>query len=219
MKNIKKYQNIYQVVHEFQELDGEISFSENLEDNYIKLKKGQIYRFDKNILILKFDYSTLNCSIKDVIKSPFNELYEELKSKITILDTDYFDDCLLVRFKEESLSIVMEILGNKHGCYKSRLKRSSKSIKNLPNYEAKRKVLEEIQNTKQHNKLIKLIDKAAEKSGKSKLITWRNIYKKFKDQYNIDISELSNISEIKPINIIDSQNLYSKMFKILESEV
>lgn len=196
--------------------DGKYEFSDNENDNYIILKNnGQIYRYDKNILVLHLEYAEPIKSVNTLVKDPIKTIHEQISKKIKIKDTLYFDDCVEIRFAEEYLGEVVSILGKRFGTFASKKKHSPTSVRWLPDYEARRATFEEIKHERSYNKIMSLIDGYAKKIGKKKIHSWKELYKQLKNEYGIDVSEIANEFGVRPIHVIDDKNLYSKCFKIM----
>ena len=56
----------------------------------------------------------------------------------------------------------------------------------------------------------------SERIGKSKMITWKRLYGKFKEVHKIDIGANAELNGYKPINEIDNKMYYKKLFAILK---
>lgn len=213
---MKKYEKEYQVVHQWCENDGKYEFSDNVNDNYILLKNGgQIYRYNRNILVLHLVYDSPIKTAQTLVKDPIKTIHRNINEKVRIVDTFYYDDCVDIRFKEEDLAEVVAILGKRFGTFASKKKHSPTSVRWLPDYEARKATFEEIKHERSYNKIMSSIDGYAKKIGKKKIHSWKELYKQLKNEYGIDVSEIANDFGVRPIHVIDDKNLYSKCFKIM----
>lgn len=169
-------------------------------------------------MLVKLDYSSIISSNTTLIKSTEESILKEIQDTIKVLDVYYFDDGVEFRIYESDLDKAMETLDKYNkGCYSSRISRSPKSLKNLPDFEFRRVKLEEINHPKLRDKLSSIVEEVSEKINKNKIIVWKSLYKEFKEKHNIDIGEKSDLMGVKPINIIDMKNYYNKLFDILSS--
>ena len=214
---MKKYEKEYQVVQQWCINNGEYEFTDNENDNYILLKNGgQIYRYNKDTLVLHLEYTEMIKSINTLVKDPIKTLHAQIGKKVEIKDTFYYDDCVEIRFGEEDLGKVVEILGKRFGTFVSKKKHSPTSVRWLPDYEARKATFEEIKHERSYNKIMSSIDEYAKKIGKKKIHSWKELYKQLKNEYGVDVSEIANDHGVRPIHVIDDKNLYSKCFKIME---
>lgn len=216
-----KYQGTYQICQEYycDIKTKQYGFSDNDNATYIVLKNnGSIYRFNKDTLVLNLSYRTPIGSNSTKIKSPLKELYEELNDKINILDKDFFDDCIQIRFKESDLDIIMDILGEKHGTYMSRSNRYYKSRINLPDFKFRKKELKDVKNKKMYNKLNKSIKETSKRIGKNEQSVWKILHGRLRKRLDLPmgVGQIANQEGVSSINIIDSQNWYELCFDILE---
>lgn len=215
-----KYQGEYQVCQEyFKDAKGKYQFTDNPDATYIVLKNGgQVYRYDDETLVLHLVYSTPISSLQTEIKSPLKGVLAALDSKLKLVDTYLFDDGIKVYFKEKDLLKVMQILGNKHGTYSSRVKRYYKSRMNLPDFKFREKERKTIKNKKQNKKLLKLIKEKSKELGKNEQSIWKILHGRLRKQLNLpsSVGAMAQIENVSTINIIDSQNWYKECFDIIE---
>ena len=167
---MKRYEKEYQVVHQWCLNDGKYEFSDNENDNYIILKNnGQIYRYNKNILVLHLEYAEPIKSVNTLIKDPIKTIHEQISKKIKINHTLYFDDCVEIRFAEEYLGEVVAILGKRFGTFASKKKHSPTSVRWLPDYEERKTVFSEIKHQRSYDKIMREIEAYAKKLGKNNM--------------------------------------------------
>lgn len=167
-------------------------------------------------MVLNLKYDTPIKTDTTLMKDPLKSIYTRInKSDIKIFDENFFDDGIELRFKEDDLEVIIDILDNKHGCYSSRSKRPPKSIKNLPDYKSRRLKVEVIKHKKLYEKLSGVMKDLSDKTGKPLVVLWNKLYSDFKEQEGIDLKHLANEDDIKPIYIIDNKNYYGKLFNIL----
>ena len=215
---MKKYEKEYQVVHQWCENGGNYEFSDNGNDNYIMLKNGgQIYRYDRDTLVLHLVYGEPIKSAQTLVKDPIKSLHKKIDKEIKIKDTFYFDDCVEIRFSENDLSKVCECLGKKFGTFASKKKHSPTSVRWLPDYEKRVAEYSEIQHKRSHKKLQEEVDKYFKKNNMKPLQGWKHIYGELKNRFNIDVSDVAKDLGVKPINVIDNKNYYKYIFKVIES--
>ena len=221
MLKILRYEGIYQIQFE-QELKNEVyEFTSNSDDNYIVLKKGSIYRFSKNELVINLKYDSIIKSITTDIKSPLKEIYNDLKKSLKIIDKDFFDDGIELHISESDIGQAMEIL-TKHKCgtYENRKSRSPKSFMNLHDYKFRQQEFKAIKHKKKFEELKSAIKDKAFELGKEEITIYKMIYTGLKKELNLTstISKLAKDEGIEPLNLIDRNNWYKECFKLL-SEV
>ena len=213
---MKGYEKEYQVVHQWCENGGNYEFSDNDNDNYILLKNGgQIYRYNRNILVLHLVYDTPIKTAQTLVKDPIKTIHRNINEKVCIIDTFYYDDCVDIRFKEEDLAEVVAILGKRFGTFASKKKHSPTSVRWLPDYEERKSVFTEIKHQRSYDKIMREMEGYAKKLGKNNMQSWRQLYRDLKEQFGVDISDIASDYGVRPIHVIDDKNLYSKCFKIM----
>ena len=213
---MKRYEKEYQVVHQWCENGGNYEFSDNDSDNYILLKNGgQIYRYNRNILVLHLVYDTPIKTAQTLVKDPIKTIHRNINEKVRIIDTFYYDDCVDITFKEDDLVEVVAILGKRFGTFASKKKHSPTSVRWLPDYEERKSVFTEIKHQRSYDKIMREMDGYAKKLGKNNMQSWRQLYRDLKEQFGVDVSDIANDYGVRPIHVIDDKNLYSKCFKIM----
>ena len=214
---MKKYEKDYQVVLEHcQNPKGEYEFTENTDDCYITLKGGgQIYRYNRNTLVLHLVYDIPIKSTTTLMKDPIKSVHKTLAKKFKLKDVYVFDDCVDFYFAEEDLVDILASLPKRLGTFSAKKKHAIDSVRWLPDYEERKSKFSEIKHQRSYDKIMREIENYAEKIKKNNMQAWRQLYRDLKLEFGVDVSEAASDFGVRPIHVIDDKNLYSKCFKIM----